>query len=64
MFLSSELVSNVINRLQCRQFVWDPLRIFCARSLNICEHFGHLIFIFSSITKNPPKPQYRAACFL
>jgi hypothetical protein len=51
MFLSSELESNVINRLQCWQFVWDPLRIFCARSLNICEHFGHLIFTFSSITK-------------
>jgi hypothetical protein len=52
-FLSSELVSNVISRLQCWQFVWNPLRIFCARSRNTCEHFVHLIFTFSSIMKCP-----------
>src|SRR3984893_3757703 len=51
---SSELISNVISRLQCWQFVWNPLRIFCARSRNTCEHFVHLIFTFSSIMKCPP----------
>src|SRR5258708_8453623 len=52
-FLSSELVSNVMSRLQCWQFVWNPSRIFCARSRNTCEHFVHLIFTFSSIIKCP-----------
>jgi hypothetical protein len=52
-FLSSELVSNVISRLQFWQFVWNPFRIFCARFRNICEHFVHLIFTFSSIINRP-----------
>jgi hypothetical protein len=33
--------------------VWNPLRSFCARSLNTCEHLVHLIFTFSS-TMNAP----------
>jgi hypothetical protein len=47
-FLSSEVESNVISLLQCRQFVWKPFRRFCARSRNIIEHLGHLILTLSS----------------
>ena len=44
---------EVISRLQCWQLVWKPLRIFRARSRNICEHFVHLIFTLSSIIAMP-----------
>jgi hypothetical protein len=45
-FLSSELISSEMSRLQCWQFVWNPLRIFCARSREYLRAFRAFDFYF------------------